>query len=91
MRFLAILSILFCMSAFAAGQNAPRGWWQCSFWGQEWQMTPGPGGPRWELQPRTYTSDWKQTRQAAYDEAADECDQWSDTGCNFSSCRQKAR
>lgn len=75
----------------ATGADVPKGAWRCTFWGQEWQMVPGPTGPHYELQQTAYTSNWKKTKSAAYDEAADDCDRYSDTSCHFSSCKQKSR
>jgi len=91
MRFLAIVSIFVTSLAFSSDSKVPRGYWQCSFWGQEWQMVPGPQGPTYELRQTVYASDWQKTKQAAYDQAADDCQYWSDTSCHFSSCRQKSR
>ena len=88
-RILLLSAIFSCGLAVAHESNLPDGKWSCSFFGDQWEMVPGPNGvPEQELEPELYTSSWRDTRDEAYDEALDDCQNWSDTGCSFSSCDQ---
>lgn len=91
MRIFIVLSIFVAYLSFSSISRVPRGYWQCSFWGQEWRMVPGPNGPHYELFQTIYASDWQRSRDNAYSQAENDCLDWSDTACHFSSCRQKTR
>lgn len=91
MKSLIAFSFIFVVQLFASSSNAPKGWWQCSFTGQEWQMVPGPNGPKYELVLTGYASDWKKSRGEAYGQAESDCEYYSDGFCQFNSCKQKSK
>ncbi len=78
--------------ASANGSSVPRGYWSCTFWGQENVTIPGPGGiPQYQTRPRSFGSDWYPNKQDAYADAKDYCQRFSTGVCQFSGCKQKSR
>ena len=86
--FLAASSTL----AFANGSSVPRGYWSCTFWGQENVTVHVPGGiTQYQTRPRAFGSDWYPNKQDAYADAKDYCQRFSSGVCQFSGCKQKSR
>lgn len=78
--------------ASANGSSVPKGYWSCTFWGQENVTVPGPGGiPQYQSRPRSFGSDWYPNKQDAYADAKDYCQRFSTSFCQFSGCKQKSR